>query len=275
MAKKSLVVDNDFFFLEFLSDLLERRGYRVIKAQGGKEGISELEKGPVDFLFLEIIMPKIDGKQVIEFARKKFPERPFPIIVVSGYLVEQIDELDRIGADYYIAKGVMEKMTDHIDMFLDRVEADAFAGSDTNVFLEPGQVYPRRATAELLDILNYQKAITESAGIGILVVDTDARVIHANRTVLEIMDRPIEDVLNRPVTGLLPVPERENMVDVLKQVIRDSGTRRVALHFHVDSRRIRTTVSALNVHNKKSGWIVSMEDPRDLPSGTGTVFSGL
>ena len=56
MSKRALVVDNDFFFLEFFSELLEKRGYEVIKAQGGKDGISKLGRGPVDFLFLELIM---------------------------------------------------------------------------------------------------------------------------------------------------------------------------------------------------------------------------
>lgn len=264
MAKKALIVDNDFFFLEFFSELLEKRGYEVIKAKGGKEGISELEKGPVDFLFLEIIMPKIDGKQLIRFVRNKFPEGLFPIIVVSGYLVEQIDELDKIGADYYIAKGAMEKMVDHLGTFLDRVEEETFPGSNDNVFLEPGRVYPRRATAELMDILNYQRAITDCAAIGILVVDMDAKIIYANNSTLEIINRPLEDVLNRPITSLLSLEERELMVDALKRVIRDAQSGKIGINLNIDSKEIRTIVSALNVQDKKSGWIISMEDPADI-----------
>jgi len=43
MQKKALVVDNDFFFVEFLSELLTKRGYQVLKAYNGKEGIAKLE----------------------------------------------------------------------------------------------------------------------------------------------------------------------------------------------------------------------------------------
>ncbi len=260
MTKKALVVDNDFFFLEFLSEVLEKRGYEVIKAQDGKDGISKLEQGPVDFLFLELIMPKIDGKQLIRFARKKYPEALFPIIVVSGYLVEQMDELDEIGADYYIAKGTMEKMGDHVDAFLDKIEKQPLPGSNADVFLEPGEVYPRQATAELMDLLNYQQAITESAGIGMFVVDTDAKIIHANISALEIISKSLEDVLNRAVTSILPANEKEKIVDALKRVIREEELRKVGFTVNVDSREIRTIVSALNVHDKKSGWVISMED---------------
>ena len=114
MSKKALVVDNDFFFTEFLSELLEKRGYQVIKAHDGKEAISILKEDTVDYLFLEIILPKIGGKQLIKFARRKFSEDCFPIIAVSGYLVEQMDELNEIGADYYIVKGHMENMGEHV-----------------------------------------------------------------------------------------------------------------------------------------------------------------
>ena len=41
--KTAMVVDNDFFFVEFLCELLEKRGYRVIKAYNGKEGIAKLD----------------------------------------------------------------------------------------------------------------------------------------------------------------------------------------------------------------------------------------
>jgi len=263
MKKKALVVDNDFFFLEFFSELLEKRGYEVIKAQGGKDGISKLERGPVDFLFLELIMPKIDGKQLIKFARRKFPEALFPIIAVSGCLVEQMDALSEIGADYYIAKGPMEKMGDHIETFLDKIENKALPNPDANVFLEPGQLYPRQTTAALLDILNYQQAITESAGIGILVVDTDAKIIHANISALEIINKSLEDVLNRAITSVLPAEEKEKIIDALKRVIRDEGLRKIGFTIDIDSREIRAIVSALNVRDKKSGWVISMADTTD------------
>ena len=41
MSKKALVVDNDFFFVEFLTELLQKRGYNVTSAYDGKEGIEK------------------------------------------------------------------------------------------------------------------------------------------------------------------------------------------------------------------------------------------
>jgi len=78
MPKKALVVDNNYFFVEFFSELLEKRGYLVTKAYNGKEGISKLANGPVDIIFADLIMPKVDVRQFIQFIRMKYPENHFP-----------------------------------------------------------------------------------------------------------------------------------------------------------------------------------------------------
>ena len=264
MPKKALVIDNDFFFLEFLSELLEKRGYEVLKAHDGKEGISRLNEGPIDFLFLEIIMPKIDGKQVIKYARNKFPEDPFHIIAVSGYLVEQMDELNDIGADFYIAKGAMEKMGEHVDAFMDTLENGTFeTQNDGNIFLEPGQVYPRQTTAHLLDMLYYFQAILESAGIGILILDKDAKIINANPYALKIIDNSLENILNQSITRILTGEDKEVLANHLKKLFRDDDNGKVNFLTHLDSKEIRTSLTVLSVKGKKTGWIVTLEDGSD------------
>jgi CheY-like chemotaxis protein len=94
MAQKALVVDNNYFFVKFLSELLEKRGYRVIKAYDGKEGIARLDDGPIDIVFADLIMPKIDVRRFIEFIRIKYQDTPIPIVALSGTVIEQLGELD-------------------------------------------------------------------------------------------------------------------------------------------------------------------------------------
>jgi len=99
--KKALVVDNDFFFMEFLAEVLEARDYEVIRAYDGKEGISKLDQEDVDLILVDMIMPKIDGGQLIRFIRSKYPDTGLPIIALS--IIEQMDGLSGIDADYFIA----------------------------------------------------------------------------------------------------------------------------------------------------------------------------
>lgn len=83
MQKKVLVVDSDYFFVEFLSELLTKRGYEVLKAYNGKEGIARLEDHTVDILFADLILPKLDGRQFFQFIRNKYIGSEFPIVALS------------------------------------------------------------------------------------------------------------------------------------------------------------------------------------------------
>jgi len=260
MSKKALVVDNDFFFVEFLTELLEKRGYEVIKAYDGKEGISRLEEGPVDLLFVDLVMPKIDGNQMIKFTRAKFPQARFPIIAVSGTLIERLDRLNEIGADYYIAKGPMEQMADHVNRFMDKIEKQPFPPPNGENLLEPGKLYQRQATVELMDTVGFHQAITESIGIGVIVVDRDARIINANSLALAIIHRSLEEVLNRPITAILAKSEKPKLIDALKDVIRSENSGKIAFYATIHSQVIRIITSPLRLEGKIAGWIVAMED---------------
>ena len=156
----------------------------------------------------------------------------------------------------------MEKMGAHVGDFLDKLEKTPHPDPEDKVFLEPGQVYPRQSTEALMDLLNYQKAITESAGVGLIIVDADARIIHANPFTLKILDKSLEDVFNVPIISIFPVEEKEKIVQALKRVFQEEELRNVSLSFSLGTREIQTNVSALNVQDKKSGWVISLAETK-------------
>lgn len=261
MSKRALVVDNDFFFVEFLGDLLENRGYEVTKAYDGKEGISKLNEGPIDILFVDMIMPKIDGQQFIEFIRKKTPHVQFPIVIVSSTLIEKLETIHEVGADYYVAKGPMDKMAATLDQFMDKLEEQGLATVADEDLLEPGRVYPREATAELLENLDFERAVLESIGIGIIVVDRDARIINANSSALLTIRKPLEGVLDCHITTIFSKNDhRVQLVSALKKVIRRQETRKVSFSVSVNAHEIHVIVSALKLDGQIVGWVVALED---------------
>jgi len=259
MSKKALVVDNDFFFVEFLSEILEERDYEVMKAYDGKEGILKLEEGAVDIIFVDLVMPKIDGKQFISFVRKKFPDHPFPLVAVSGTIIEQLDGLNEIGADYYIAKGRIEKMADHVNRFMDKLEKQPFPVANGEDIVEPGKVNPRQVTVELIESVGFHQAVIESIGTGIIVVDRDARIINANSLALTIVDKSLEEILNYPITAIFPKSEKANLINVLKGVIQGEESKKITFYAPIRSQEIRIIVSPLNIDSKVAGWILAME----------------
>ena len=260
MSKKALVVDADYFFVEFVGELLEKRGYAVTKAYDGKDGISKLQDNPHDIMFVDLVMPKVDGSQFIDFVRRKYGPNHFPIVALSGVMVEQLGALKEIGADYYIAKGPVDKLTDQLNQFMAEIETRAeFAPGEMKI-MQTGGVYPRRDAVELLQALKFHQAVIENMGVGVVVVDTDARIVNINTVAFEIVDRSPTEVLNSPVLDIFPASATPKLGEALRRVFQLPEKTRISFLANFQERSIRTTVSAIFLSEGKVGWVLVLED---------------
>jgi OmpR family response regulator RpaB len=83
MAEKILVVDDDSDVRDALTMVLESRGYQVITAQDGIEGLACLKAEKPDLMILDLLMPKMDGFGVMKELRDprwaEFSEMPILI----------------------------------------------------------------------------------------------------------------------------------------------------------------------------------------------------
>ncbi len=260
MSKIGMVIDNDFFFVEFLGEALEKRGYTVIKGYDGKEAITKLKEGPVDVLFLDVIMPKIDGPTVIRFIRERFPDHSFPIVAVSSTFIERGEEIEEIGADFYFAKGPLEHMSEQVDRLLDKLEGQNQTNGIGTNFYATGNLHPRSTTSELVETLSFERAIVNHIGVGILVVDRDAKVINCNPMVVELTGRPIQDILNNPITHLFPSQEKSAIITKLKAVAQNQKLKKVHHDVIIGFRRVGLVFSILRLNDNIEGWIIAMED---------------
>ena len=269
MQKKALVVDNDFFFVEFLSDLLAKRGYQVSKAYNGKQGIAELEDKTVDILFSDLILQKVDGRQFFKFIREKYNGNHFPMVALSGSMIEQLGSLAEIGADYYIAKGPIDKLTVKLNEFLEGLETRSLFPASEQKVLAAGNVYPRRDAMELMNSLYFHQAVIDCAAVGIIILDDDTRIINVNPTALDIIGKRSVGVLNRPIADLFAAQERVELIDGLKQVKRQNDTKKVSFYATFHSRLSETTISAIKMQDNFVGWVVvltpaHLNDPKAL-----------
>ena len=260
MSKQAMVVDADYFFVEFVSELLEKRGYAVTKAYDGKDGISKLKDNPHDILFVDLVMPKVDGRQFIHFVRQKYGPNHFPIVALSGVMIEQLGSLNEIGADYFMAKGPIDKLTVQLNEFMAEIETHPEFPSGEIKIMETGGVYPRRDAVELLNSLKFHQAVIESLGVGVIVVDIDTRILNANSLAFEILGKLPTQILNRPVVDIFPTPVRAKLGDALKQVIQLPAKSKISFLTDFNDRAISTTVSAIFLSSSKAGWVLVLED---------------
>jgi CheY-like chemotaxis protein len=77
-----LLIDDDEQFRTMLRQLMERNGYEVTEASGGKEGIRLYRESPTDLVITDLIMPGKDGIETIQELKKEFPD--IKVIAISG-----------------------------------------------------------------------------------------------------------------------------------------------------------------------------------------------
>jgi DNA-binding NtrC family response regulator len=98
-----LAVDDDESFLDTLKRQLELDGYYVDTAADGIAAISILQTVPFDLILLDVKMPKVDGLEVLKFAKDQCPETE--VIMLTGVNEIKIAvECMRLGAYHYITK---------------------------------------------------------------------------------------------------------------------------------------------------------------------------
>ena len=102
LATRLLVVDDDLKLCRLVRGYLEPLGYQVAVAHDGEEGLSLALAGGFDAVLLDVMMPKMDGLQVLRALREK---SNVPVLMLTGLG----DEADRIvglelGADDYLPK---------------------------------------------------------------------------------------------------------------------------------------------------------------------------
>ncbi|MAU16661.1 MAG: response regulator [Muricauda sp.] len=102
---KILVIEDESAIRRVLVKILaeENDGYDVVEAEDGRVGIDLIKKEDFDLVLCDIKMPKMDGVEVLEAAKKIKPEIPFIMISGHGDLDTAVNTM-RLGAYDYISK---------------------------------------------------------------------------------------------------------------------------------------------------------------------------
>jgi excisionase family DNA binding protein len=87
-----LIVDDDARLREFVRVNLEMDGYSVREAASAAEGLAALEEEPPDLILLDVMMPEVDGWEMLRRVREKHGVDAIPVIMFSGKADERTAE---------------------------------------------------------------------------------------------------------------------------------------------------------------------------------------
>lgn len=102
MAVRVLLIDDDTRLHELLASYLEQNGYSVTVAPDGPRGLAALAAGTFDAILLDVMMPGMDGVEVVRRVRAR-SSIPILMLTARGEEADRVVGLE-MGADDYIAK---------------------------------------------------------------------------------------------------------------------------------------------------------------------------
>jgi DNA-binding response OmpR family regulator len=100
-----LIVDDNAMNRDMLSRRLQREGYDILCASNGRDGLDTVAKSDIDLILLDILMPEMDGYQVLRELKKDPATARLPVIMLTA--VNDVDSVKRcidLGADDYLIK---------------------------------------------------------------------------------------------------------------------------------------------------------------------------
>lgn len=105
---KVLIVDDIPLNILLIDKMLTKFKFQVLKANGGETALEIIKNDKPNIVLLDLMMPGMDGYQVIENVRQTITNEEMPIIILSA--LNSNDDVNRamaLGADEYITKPVM------------------------------------------------------------------------------------------------------------------------------------------------------------------------
>jgi len=153
-----LVVDDDPANLDLLSRRLTRQGYEITTAGGGQEALDLLDQQNFDLVILDMLMPGINGLQVLKQLKSDPERRAIPVIMISALdSTDRVVECIALGAEDYVFKPFNPiLLRARVSAALEKSRLRENQARKLTVFISsPGDVIPeRRVIKKILEQLN-------------------------------------------------------------------------------------------------------------------------
>jgi two-component system, OmpR family, alkaline phosphatase synthesis response regulator PhoP len=105
MEKTILLVEDDPFLSDIYSTKFEEVGYVVDVAKNGVSALSKAEEGSYALILLDMVLPKMNGGEVLQQLKKNEKTKAIPVVILSNLgSDEEVKEGLKMGADDYLVK---------------------------------------------------------------------------------------------------------------------------------------------------------------------------
>ncbi|MFF5497655.1 SpoIIE family protein phosphatase [Streptomyces aquilus] len=241
-----LVVDDNADLRDYLQRLLVGAGYRVDTVKDGQEALDAIRKTPPDLLVSDVMMPRLDGLQLVAALRSDSRTTSLPVLLLSARAGQEASiEGLQAGADDYLVKPF--------------TAADLLARVEANLKLSRLRTHHVRWRSALVDSL--QEAF--------FVCDEHGAVVEINTAFTDILGYGPDSLPYEPVHPWWPDEEtdpqahRQARAAVSRLMDRSQGSCTVPVT-HRDGHRLWITASFARAQDPDSGQHVTVGTFRDV-----------
>jgi len=251
--KKILVADNHPVILQFMQKLLEKRGHEVKTADGALSALNILEKYIPDAIFIDLVMPYISGEKLCRILRT-FPKLNHThLIILSAVAAEEEIDFKQFGADACIAKGLFDKMGEHILTVLNRLDQGG-AGELAEKIIGSEDVYQREISKELLSSKKHFEVILNNLSEGIVELTREGKIIYANPTAVMLLGKAEEKLLTVSFADCFHGFDRERVAAAINNILE--GPQRIEEHTPLTLGDRQLTLNMVSVEEDAQQCIV-------------------
>ncbi len=128
--KRVFVVDDEPDVVELIETVLELEGYEVETETSGRRALARMLQAPPDLVLLDLMMPDLDGMELLKLLRAQPQGADVPVIIVSARTgqLDQIGSL-QLGANAYICKPFSNRdLLAQVEQLIGRPDAEPSDG---------------------------------------------------------------------------------------------------------------------------------------------------
>lgn len=105
MTSKILIIEDETALLYALKAELTQNGFEIMEAVDGEKGLQALKQQKPDLIILDLLLPGIDGFEVLRRLKSKNQTKNIPVIILTNLGdKENIEKGTKLGADDYLIK---------------------------------------------------------------------------------------------------------------------------------------------------------------------------
>jgi len=255
--KKIMVVDNDRIILRFMTKLLEKEGYQVVTAADGLNALDILKTYTPDVIFVDLVMPNIDGEALCRLIRDMPKLKDVYLIILSAITVEERTDISQFGANVIIAKGPFNETAQHVLYVLNQPDLASSRCLSGEVF-GIKSVYPRGITKELMSIKKHFEIILERMSEGILEINSEGRIVYVNPAALLLINKLEKELLGSSFVDLFSGDDRRRVGSLMK--IKSNKPKTITEDAPVRLNGHQVTLNILSLYEDESKFIVILSD---------------